>query len=76
MTQWLRKIVVDLANRIADAERPAPLYIPDGVTATIILSPCDASDPGHGIIIRGKLAEVALGGHLTLICQDKNGQPS
>ena len=74
--QSIRKPIVGLANRIADAERPAPLFIPDGVTATVVLSPCDAHDPDHSIIVRGKLAEVAVGGHLTLIFQNKDGQPS
>ncbi len=72
---WLRRLLVRLANRIADADRPAPLYVPDGVTATITLSPCDADDPGNGILIRGKFAEVAAGGHLTLICENRKTRP-
>ncbi len=75
MTRWLRGVLVRLANRIADAERPAPLLVPAGVTATIILGPM-ATDRDRGIIIRGKFADVELDGHLTVVFQDKDGQPS
>ncbi len=56
---WLRRLIAQLANRLADAPLP-PLVVPAGVTATITLS--------AGVVVRGPLAYVEPGGSLNLIC--------
>jgi hypothetical protein len=62
-------VVVRLKARAA-----APILIPAGVEATITMGPMATDEDPCGITVRGRFADVAMGGHLTVVFQDKEGK--